>query len=201
MSDESERLQALIRRQEAIMRTIADQLQREDGSVAEQVRAQANAESERLVSAMNGLSRARPAARDRGSLSPISRVSRGRRVLLVEDDDGARAAIVSWLAPQYEVVSARDGVEGLERARVMMPDAVITDVEMPGMDGITMVRRIRELPGRGAVPIFFLTAHGAPESVTSGFSAGGVGYLLKPVDLELLDQALQWALAGSVPSS
>ena len=196
MNDESDRMRAAIRTQEAIVRAIADELQRK-APESQQLRDQANAESARLVSAMKDLSRTRPPTAEQSPPSHPSedRSTRRLRVLLVDDDDAARRPIADWLAQEYDVVTARDGVEGLQRAQETLPDAVITDVQMPNMDGITMVQRFRELRAPTFVPVLFLTGHSTPENVMAGFSAGGVGYLVKPVDLELLDDELRWALA------
>lgn len=202
MSDESDRLRATIRTQEAIVRTIADELQR-SAPGSEELRDQANAESARLVTAMKDLSRTRQLTtgeQSPRSQPPLDSAMRRIRVLLVDDDDAARGAIASWLAHEYQVITACDGVEGLQRARKELPDVVIADVEMPKMNGITMVQQIREIAAPAFVPVLFLTGHSAPENVMAGFSAGGVGYLVKPVDFELLDDELRWALAAGASS-
>lgn len=202
MVDETERLRTAVRTQEAVLRAMADQLQRE-APASEQLRGQTDAESARLVCAMAALSRARVSSQagpERPPSHPPDPRGRKPRVLVVDDDDAARDAVETWLAQAYEVVTARDGVEGLDRAREALPDAVIADVEMPRMDGIEMAEQIRALSAAAAVPILFLTAHSAPENVTAGFSAGGVGFLVKPVDLELLDEELQWALGSPEPA-
>jgi DNA-binding response OmpR family regulator len=118
------------------------------------------------------------------------------RVLVVEDDDETRHAIARGLAPEYEVVVAADGREGLKAACEQSFDVIVADIGMPEMDGITMVDRIRRMRAPSAVPVVFLTAETAPERIAEGFSAGGTSYLTKPVDLELLDHELRWVLAG-----
>lgn len=202
MNNERDRLRAAVRTQEAVVRTMTDELQRKLAG-SEGLRAQMNAESARLVSTMEDLSRARPPAatgQERApSHSPRGRIERRFRVLLVDDDDDARNAIASWLAQEYEVFTACDGAEGLVRAQDVLPDAIIAAVQMPRLDGIAMARRIRALRAPVLVPVIFLNRHSAPENVTAGFSAGGVGYLIKPVNFELLDNELRWALGGSAP--
>jgi CheY-like chemotaxis protein len=152
-------------------------------------------ESARLLAALESLSRAR-AQRDHpeglgpGPASPSS----GRpRVLVVEDDDETRKAIALGLAASYDVTTAGDGAEGLRAALGRPFDAIVTDVRMPTMDGITMAEKV--VAGYGAfVPVVFLTAETDPVRVAAGFSAGGASFLIKPLDLELLDAELRWLL-------
>jgi DNA-binding response OmpR family regulator len=119
------------------------------------------------------------------------------RVLVVEDDDDARAAIAQGLAPEYEVVLAADGIEGLNAASEAKFDAIVADVAMPQMDGITMVAEIRRRSAPAMVPVVFLTAETMPERVVDGFSAGATSYLVKPIDLAVLDRELRYTLRGT----
>jgi CheY-like chemotaxis protein len=183
--------------QAAVVRTVAGEMEREGLGPNEndELRAQALEESARLV----GLSVARTA-------SPIRSTDPGRttaalagdgsrgRVLVVEDDDATRTAIARGLAPAYEIVTARDGAEGIELASGQTFDAIVTDIGMPEVDGITMIDRIRARASSPMIPVVFLTGETAPEQVIAGLAGGAVAYLVKPVDLELLDQELQWAL-------
>jgi DNA-binding response OmpR family regulator len=126
---------------------------------------------------------------------------RSPRVLVVEDDDETRHAIARGLAPEYEVIAAANGLEGLKAASEQSFDAIVADIGMPEMDGITMVDRIRRMRAPSAVPVVFLTAETAPERIAEGFSAGGTSYLTKPIDLELLDLELRWVLSRSQGAS
>jgi CheY-like chemotaxis protein len=165
------------------------------------LRAQAVQESARLVSAVESLSKTRsssPSPRDESHQRPSLPVpGRWPRILVVEDDDETRHAIARGLAPEYEVVAAANGLEGLKAASEQSFDAIVADIGMPEMDGIAMVDHIRRMRAPSAVPVVFLTAETAPERIAEGFSAGGTSYLTKPIDLDLLDQELRWILAGS----
>jgi CheY-like chemotaxis protein len=186
--------------QVAVVRMLTGELQREDrgGGEAGDLRAQAIEESARLVSVLEELSK----ARSDGPPKPEAGVpehagagtSRRPRVLVVEDDGATLLAIARGLAPEYEVVTATDGVEGLKAASEGAFDAIVSDVQMPRMDGIEMVKRIRELRAAADIPVIFLTGETSPARVVAGFSAGGTSYLVKPVDLDLLDQELRLAL-------
>jgi CheY-like chemotaxis protein len=198
MTNEHDRLRRGVRTQLAIVRAMTAEIRRH-ARPTDALYAQAHAESARLLTAMDTYSRTRaqpssgPAPLS--SRLPPSADERRVRVLLVDDDDAACSAIASWLARDYDVFTACDGHRGLKVAQQALPDAIVTDVLMPGMDGIAMVREIRALSEHPSIPVIILTALAAPENVTAGFVAGGAGYLVKPVDLELLDDELRWALA------
>src|SRR5579872_191930 len=111
-------------------------------------------------------------------------MDRRHRILVVEDDDGSRKALSTWLSQDYEVVVARDGLEGLELATSLQPppDVVVTDVRMPRLDGIAMVERLRSVEALRFVPVIFLTDQTSPRSMIAGIAAGARAYLPKPID-------------------
>jgi CheY-like chemotaxis protein len=200
ITDDDQRLTGAVRAQEAVVRTLADELRRQrsrpdtPAGLDDQVRE----ESKRLLTAMADRSNARSSQVPDESLAtrgaPQSVGSRRRRVLVVEDEDSARNALASWFCGAYEVATARDGAEGFAVASTFAPDLIIADVWMPIMDGITMADQIRSIESMREVPVIFLTAHTSIESVAAGFSAGGLAYLTKPVDLELLEREVLAAL-------
>ena len=87
----------------------------------------------------------------------------------------------------HDVVSAVDGVDGLNKASVGAPvDLVITDVNMPNMDGLTLTRSLRALPQFARTPIVLLTTESAPEKKAEGKAAGATGWIVKPFQQEQL---------------
>lgn len=200
MKDEQSALRAA-RAQAAIVRTLATEMQREGhgGEEAASLRAQAVEESARLVATLESLARVRtstPIPRGEPRPQGLASARRWPRVLVVEDDDATRAAIARGLAPEYDVIAAGNGVEGLKIALETTFDAIITDITMPEMDGVTMVERIRSMRAPAVVPVVFLTAETAPERVVAELSVEATSYLVKPVDLDLLEHELRSALAG-----
>jgi CheY-like chemotaxis protein len=193
--------------QATIVRTLTTETRREgqSGEDGEGLHAQAVEESARVASAIEGLAGRRdatPAPLDAPQPEESSTTARRwPRVLVVEDDDATRVAIARGLAPEYEVVASGNGMEGLKVASETAFDAIVTDLEMPEMDGVTMVDRIRRMRAPALVPVVFLTAETAPERVVAGLSLEGTSYLVKPVDLDRLDRELRWALAGSLGPS
>jgi two-component system OmpR family response regulator len=118
---------------------------------------------------------------------------RRKRILIVEDEPDCSDILASFLAPQYEVVIARDGVEGIAEAKREAPDLIITDVSMPRLDGLAMVRHLRTREGLRA-PVIFVTALDSPSDVIAGISAGARNYLSKPVELADLKRRVARAL-------
>lgn len=105
-------------------------------------------------------------------------------LILVVDDNEANVEILETrLTSQgYEVITARDGAEGLERAQVDQPDLILLDVMMPKIDGLEVARRLKRDEALPFMPIILVTAKGETADVVAGLDAGGDEYLTKPVD-------------------
>src|ERR1019366_9265519 len=103
-------------------------------------------------------------------------------------------ALAGWLSHEYDVVTAGDGIEGLAHAVASTPDVIVADVWMPRLDGVEMVRRMKQIETLRRVPVLFLTGQTTPASVMAGFPAGARAPLSKPVDLDLLDRKVRSAL-------
>jgi two-component system chemotaxis response regulator CheY len=104
-----------------------------------------------------------------------------RLILTVDDSPSIRQMMqLTLTGAGYEVAQAADGIEALEYARGHVVDLVLTDVNMPRMDGITLVRELRQLPTYQRVPLLILTTESAPEVKLQGKAAGATGWLTKP---------------------
>ncbi|TVS10178.1 MAG: DNA-binding response regulator [Wenzhouxiangella sp.] len=103
-------------------------------------------------------------------------------VLLVEDNAELRAFLRLRLGRSYRIEEAADGAEGLEKARAITPDAIITDGLMPVMDGLTMTRAIKADPELDFVPVLMLTSRASSRDTVAGLEAGADDYLSKPFD-------------------
>ena len=82
----------------------------------------------------------------------------------------------------YTVIEAADGVEGLAQANAHEIDLVLTDQNMPNMDGITLVKALRDLPKFAMTPLLLLTTEHSDAKKTQGKEAGATGWLVKPFD-------------------
>jgi two-component system, chemotaxis family, chemotaxis protein CheY len=104
-----------------------------------------------------------------------------KTILTVDDSASMRQMVLVILqGAGYEVVQACDGVEALELARQSAADLVLTDVHMPRMDGITLVRELRTLMNYKFVPMLILTTESSQEKKTDGKRAGATGWIVKP---------------------
>ena len=111
--------------------------------------------------------------------TPFSAVTAS--LLVVDDEAPIRELLVFVLRRAgYGVATAANGREALARVGGTHPDLVITDVSMPGMDGLELLRRMRSAPSTAGIPVLLLTARGAPEDVLEGLRAGADDYLTKP---------------------
>jgi two-component system, NarL family, response regulator LiaR len=121
------------------------------------------------------------------------------RILLVDDHLVVRKGLRTFLSydPELEVVGeAADGAQALSLARELLPDVVVMDLVMPGMDGIAATAAIRrELP---ETEVLALTSVLEDASVVGAVRAGAIGYLLKDTQAEALCQAIKAAAAGQV---
>ena len=120
------------------------------------------------------------------------------RVLLVEDDPSIREVTALGLSTGgFDVVTAGDGREALTRFREQPPDAVVLDVMLPVLDGLTVCRTIR---AESAVPVVMLTARTDAIDVVAGLEAGADDYVRKPFELPELLARLRAALRRATPS-
>jgi DNA-binding response OmpR family regulator len=114
------------------------------------------------------------------------------KVLLV--DDSNTALLMGETAfkqhTSYEVITARDGEEGVQKALAEKPDLILLDVVMPKMDGFAACREIRKHDALKGVPIVMVTSRGEPANVQTGYESGCNAYLTKPFNAnELLQMA------------
>lgn len=126
------------------------------------------------------------------------------RILIVEDDAFLLRLLKDYLAKRgYHVDVADNAKAALDEVRKSVPDLIISDVVMPGMDGYELVRRLRHHPPTSMVPIILLTALGEISNKITGFETGADDYVVKPFDLTELELRIKALLArrGTVEGS
>lgn len=120
------------------------------------------------------------------------------KILIIEDDTALNALLADQLSEQgHEVLSATDGQQGLVLALEESPDLVILDIMMPGLDGWTVCRRLRETSN---VPIIILTARVMQTDVIQGLELGADDYLTKPFDMRELELRIQAVARRAQPA-
>jgi PAS domain S-box-containing protein len=121
-----------------------------------------------------------PAIKDVEDPGEIGGLPAGSRVLLADDNADMRDYIRRLLAGHCEVRTVADGLAALNSIRQRRPDLVLTDVMMPGMDGLELLRQIRADASTRDIPVILLSARAGEESRVEGFDAGADDYLIKP---------------------
>jgi len=106
-----------------------------------------------------------------------------KTILAVDDSASLRQMVAFTLkGAGYEVVEAVDGVDGLNKAKAKTVNLVLTDQNMPNMDGLTLIKSLRALPAYKAAPILMLTTEAGDAMKAQGKAAGATGWLVKPFD-------------------
>ena len=122
-----------------------------------------------------------------------------RTILTVDDSTSMRQMVRATLqSAGYGVVEAADGQEALEFARTNDVDLVISDVNMPRMDGITLVSELRALPTYRLTPLLLLTTESSQEKKLEGKRAGATGWIVKPFNPAQLLSTLGPTVRGSM---
>ena len=111
----------------------------------------------------------------------------GKTVLVVDDSAAVRQSISYVLGTAgYEVIEAVDGMDALAKLPTPPVSLVVTDVNMPNLDGIGLIRKVRENPAYKFVPIIVLTTESQNSKMDEGKSAGATGWIVKPFSAEKL---------------
>lgn len=110
-----------------------------------------------------------------------------KTILTVDDSASMRQMVKMTLAGAgYDIIEASDGIQGLATARGRAVDMVLTDLNMPGMNGVSLIRELRKLPSYTGVPIILLTTESDAIRKQEAKSAGATGWITKPFQPEQL---------------
>lgn len=118
-----------------------------------------------------------------------------RKILVVDDEEAIRSFISMVLKTEgYEVVTASDASEGIKKTFSEIPDVVLTDIRMPGLDGISLIRRVRATIPPAKLPIIVISAFGDEVNIADAIKAGATDYIVKPFDFNDLLARIDIAL-------
>lgn len=115
-----------------------------------------------------------------------------KSILAIDDSASIRQMVAFTLKSSgYEVADAVDGMDGLEKAKAKTFDLILTDQNMPRMDGLTLIKSLRELPQYKTVPILMLTTESSDIMKQQGRASGATGWLVKPFDPQKLIEVVK----------
>ena len=117
-------------------------------------------------------------------------------ILICDDEPNLRELIRISLEPDYEFAEAGDGAEAIELAQRVRPDLVLLDVMMPGMSGLTVLKRLRGHPELAETPVVIVSAYAAEHDRVAAFEAGATEFVKKPFDPEALASLVESLLAS-----
>ena len=129
------------------------------------------------------------------SVSPLEIDSGLEKILIIEDNRDVRNYIKSMLRKNLEVITASDGLEGVEIALRIVPDLIISDIMMPGLTGFQVCHQLKSDLRTNHVPIILLTAKADDESKLEGLEQGADDFLIKPFDAQELELRISNLLA------
>jgi len=115
------------------------------------------------------------------------------KTVLAVDDSASIRQMVSFTLKSagYDVVEAVDGMDGLDKAKAKGVNLVLTDQNMPRMDGLTLIKSLRAMPQYAATPILMLTTESSDAMKSQGRAAGATGWLVKPFDPQKLIEVVR----------
>ena len=116
---------------------------------------------------------------------------RHERILILDDDDETRLYLEEKLSSTYRIITADNGNSGIEKALRQLPDLIISDVKMPGLDGYQLVKKLKSNSNTTHIPVILLTAKQDLNDRITGFEQGADGYMSKPFDLKELESLIE----------
>lgn len=121
-----------------------------------------------------------------------------KKILIIEDEKPLREEIAEWLNFEgFQAIVADDGIKGFDLIRTNHPDLILCDIMMPGLDGYSLIAKLRESPVDYNTPVIMMSALSERKNIRKGMSMGADDYLTKPFTRAELFQAIQARLKGS----
>ena len=118
-------------------------------------------------------------------------------ILVIEDSASVRRLIeVCLRVLEVDLAAAEDGIKGLEQARMTIPDAIVLDIGLPGMDGWEVLRNLRSDESTASIKVLILTAHAQPEVAEQAVAGGADDFMTKPFRPTELRERIEKLLAG-----
>ena len=113
------------------------------------------------------------------------------KVLVIEDEEGIRKFIQRALEPTYQVQLASSGEEGLSQVRWVKPDVILLDVRMPGMDGLTVLAKLKADQETSGIPVVIVSVQGESDMLLESQRSGASDHVIKPFNIDDLRKVIQ----------
>lgn len=121
----------------------------------------------------------------------------GKKILLADDEEDIKTVVKLFLESKgYEVVTAFDGLDTLDKVKTEKPDLILLDIMMPLVDGFEVCKRLKEDETTASIPIVMLSAASKVDSVKKGLDAGAVEYIVKPFEPAKLEEIVARVLGA-----
>ena len=117
-----------------------------------------------------------------------------KKILIIDDEKMNIIALAHFLKPQFEITVAVDGPSGLEAAEKHVPDIILLDVMMPGMNGFDVIVRLKESETTKNIPVIFITGLNNAEDEEKGLSLGAVDFITKPFSKPIVKARIETQL-------
>jgi signal transduction histidine kinase/ligand-binding sensor domain-containing protein/DNA-binding NarL/FixJ family response regulator len=130
-------------------------------------------------------------AAENGIIQDADELPEKAKIVVVEDNEELRTFLSEELSKKYQMLEATNGQQGLLLTKQQLPDLVISDIMMAGMNGIQLCHEIKKNHQTSHIPVILLTAHGSHLHQIKGYKSGADDYLTKPFSVEILDQRIK----------
>lgn len=123
-------------------------------------------------------------------------------ILVVDDHEEIREALAEILEEEgHEVLQAVDGLDALEMVAAALPDVILLDIAMPGIDGLETLRRLKDRPESAKLPVIMVTAQGDRQNMVKAVQLGVRDYVTKPWEPGEVEMCVNWAIKAAQVTS
>ena len=116
----------------------------------------------------------------------MTEIKKSNSLLIVDDDASTLMEFVHLFQPIYTIYTAKDGVSALERAEELLPDLILLDILMPGMNGFEVLDKLKKIDKTKTIPVIFITGLNENSNESEGLAIGAVDYIRKPFDATIV---------------
>jgi len=128
----------------------------------------------------------------------VSFKNQDKIIVIIEDDEEYLALLKTYFSPNFKIQTASNGIEGLELVNSVIPDIVISDIQLPGKNGKDICHEIKSNTLTNHIIVYLISSEGNPEQIVSGLKLGADDYFTKPLDIKILSSKLYSAINNRI---